>query len=240
MIREHEFNSAWWGAPVGIVDDRAFFELDAAEQDAVCSAYSWVEYAEQLDAAPAPDLLRRARFNAVDTQVRFRISLNRIESTPSIERLSALSADESPFDVSNAGMRSFEHERFRFLPGVTHERLDERYAIWANQLIARHPAWCLRISDGEAVQGWYLSEARADKPLGLTLAMLSADARISGQLLYQKALIEYARRGARIGEAAFSVSNTPVMNIYATLGARFLRPRGCWQRWSETEGGTGD
>ena len=33
---------------------------------------------------------------------------------------------------------------------------------------------------------------------------------------------------ARVGLARFSVENTPVLNIYASLGAQFLPPIGIW------------
>jgi len=232
VIREHEFNTQWWGSPVGILDDPAFFDLESSAQDEVCAPYAWVEYSAQLDAAPGPERLGHAGFHSVDTQIRFRINLSKIESTPSIEQLSVTSAEETPFSVSNDELKSFIHERFRFLPGVTAERLNNRYALWSNLLIADHPAWCLQISDGADVQGWFLAQAHPGEPLDLTLAMLKIDAHISGHLLYQKAMLEFAARGARIGDAKFSVTNTAVMNIYASLGARFLPPEGYWHRWT--------
>ena len=170
-------------------------------------------------------------------QVRFRINLSNIDSTPSVEKLSASSAEESPFEVSQDELKSFVHERFRFLPGITSQRLDNRYALWSNLLIAGHPAWCLQVSDGPDVQGWFLAKADPGKSLNLTLAMLKSDAHISGHVLYQKAMLEFAARGARIGDAAFSVTNTAVMNIYASLGARFLPPRAHWLWWSDPSGG---
>lgn len=239
MIREHEFNTRWWGSPVGIVDDPAFFDLDPGAQHEACLPYAWVEYAAQLDASAAPHKLAQAGFCCVDTQVRFRISLSNMESTPSIERLTARSAKESPFDVSSEELKSFAHERFRFLPGATAERINKRFALWSSLLIANDPAWCLRISDGTDVQGWFLAQAHAGKALKLTLAMLSADAHVSGHVLYQKAMLEFAARGARIGDAAFSVANTAVMNIYSNLGARFLPPSWHWLRWSNDASGAG-
>jgi len=240
MIREHEFNTRWWGSSVGILDDPAFFDLDSTKQAAACAPYTWVEFSAQIDEAPHPEKVGRAGFRNVDTQVRFRIGLSRIDSTPSIGRLVVSSADETPFGVSGDELMDFAHERFRFLPGVTVERLNERYALWSNQLIADHPQWCLRISDGEEVQGWFLAQAAPDKPLHLSLAMLRSDAHISGHLLYQKAMLEFAARGARIGDAAFSVGNTAVMNIYSNLGARFLHPRNYWHWWPTNGDGAGD
>ncbi len=237
MIREHEFNTRWWGSSVGILDDPAFFDLDTDVQADACAPYSWIEFSTQIDAAPHPEKLGRAGFRNVDAQVRFRIGLSGLASAPSVERLAVQSADEQPFDVSGSELLDFVHERFRFLPGITAERINDRYALWSNRLIADYPQWCLRISDGDEVQGWFLAQAKPDRPLHLTLAMLRSDAHISGHLLYQKALLEFAARGARIGEAEFSIGNTAVMNIYASLGARFLHPKGYWHWWPRVRDG---
>jgi len=239
VIREHEFNTRWWGSPVGILDEPAFFDLDEGAQHDACKPFAWIEFARQIDETPHPETLGRAGFFCVDTQIRFRISLAKIESTRSIEQLSVTSAKEALFEVAPDELKDFEHERFRFLPGATAEGINNRYALWSSHLIENHPAWCLQISDGVDIQGWFLAQAYPGKPLNLTLAMLKSDAHISGHLLYQRALLEFAARGARIGNAAFSVSNTAVMNIYASLGARFLPPVGHWQRWSGHSGGDG-
>jgi hypothetical protein len=58
--------------------------------------------------------------------------------------------------------------------------------------------------------------------------MLHRAATVSGMYLYQRAIVEYARLGARVGYARFSVENTAVHNIYARLGAQFLGAVGVW------------
>jgi hypothetical protein len=105
--------------------------------------------------------------------------------------------------------------------------LNARYTKWANDLIAAHPDWCVRLVLNGKTQGWFLSEAKGSS-VALTLAMLAADAVASGQHLYQRAMREYAKRGGTVGHAAFSVRNTPVMNIYSALGAKFTAPTGVW------------
>jgi hypothetical protein len=111
--------------------------------------------------------------------------------------------------------------------------LSQRYALWSNQLIQEQGQWCLEILENGQVQGWFLSRIEQGKGLNLALSMLHRDAGISGMLLYQKAMVTYAKMGARIGRAAFSVFNTPVLNIYANLGARFLPGSVCWLWWPE-------
>jgi hypothetical protein len=162
-----------------------------------------------------------------DVQIVFKLDLRRLPPLPDFANLTIASAAEQPFTIGDDELGEFEHERGRYLPGITPARLKERYMRWANALIAANPDWSLRLQSDGKVQGWFLSE-QDEKGFHLTLAALHRDATVSGLLLYQQALATYAQRGQRVGGARFSVTNTPVHNIYAHLGARFLAPHGCW------------
>jgi hypothetical protein len=221
VIREHRFNSEWWGGRVGIVEG---LEWEGREQ------FDWVELRAELATAPL-EKIAKAGFFQVDTQLPFRIALNRVPETPS---LAALQIERAPFEIDE--IAPFAHERYRYLPGMTEERLTKRYANWAAAQLQTHPQWCVRIASGGKPQGWFLSQM-TEEGLNLELAMLHRTATISGALLYQKALVEYARLGARVGYARFSVTNTAVLNIYAQLGARFLPPVGTWL-WLNAPRGT--
>ena len=94
-------------------------------------------------------------------------------------------------------------------------------------MIQEQPEWSLEIQTDGVAQGWFISQMTG-KTLNLTLAVLRKDATISGMHLYHKALVEYAKRGARIGEASYSATNSLVMGIYAKLGVRYLAPVGYW------------
>jgi hypothetical protein len=226
LIREHAFNSQWWGEPVGIVSDAALFALDHQDQRERLSAYAWVEFVSQGD-TPSPEDLARAGFIHVDTQINFRLDLLHLPSLPDFADVKIQAAADVPFTIGKDELAPFEHERFRHLPGASQARLKERYQLWANRLIAAHPQWCLRVMHGDKVQGWFLSE-RDDSAFYLTLAALHRDATISGMLLYHRALSAYAELGQRVGRARFSASNSAVHNIYARLGARFQSPAEYW------------
>jgi hypothetical protein len=231
MIRRHEFNSVWWGSPVGIVDDDAFFDLGPTERAALLAPWAWVEHKAPAEAARSARIAV-AGFVPVDVQLAFRIGLAPLRSSPSLERLDVVFADEphaveGAFSFDSARLADFAHERFEALPGIIPERTNERYALWARELAASAPATALAVREGSEVQGWFLSRP-IDTGLHLTLAMLARDARISGHSLYQRALLAYAARGHRLGMAEFSASNTAVHNIYAALGARFVSPTACW------------
>ena len=228
MIRTHDFNTRWWGGPVGIVDDPAFFNLPAAERQSQLDAFEWVEYRQPLDASPPLNALLDAGFFQADTQIAFLLNLGKLDESPSTAALEVRSASAHPFTVSAADLAHFRHERFRHLPGCSGERIDRRYALWANDLLQASPETCVQVLLDGRLQGWFLSRPARSNHLELTLAMLAGDATISGMLLYQKACIAYGALGYRVGEASFSVTNTAVHNIYAKLGARFAAPLGNW------------
>lgn len=229
MIRRHEFNSEWCGQEAGIVEDDAFFDLDEAQRATALAPWAWVEARSPLTPEGIARV-SRAGFRYADTQVHFKIGLTRIGSSPSIERLEARSHRDAPFRIAAGDVADFRNERFLALPGITQADLNRRYALWSEHICERDPGFCLEIlADGEP-QGWFLS-SMAERGLELTLAMLKRDAKIGGHHLYHRALVAYREAGARVGSAAFSVTNTAVHNIYAALGARFVEPVGCWL-WS--------
>jgi hypothetical protein len=232
MIRSHHFHSEWWGAPVGVIDDPAFLSLPADERARQLAGYSWVELRAGMKSVDSL-ALREAGFMQIDTQIAFRINISQVASGPSMATLDVERASDSPFTIESDEIAPFTHERFRHLPGITAERIDARFVLWARQHLATHPEWCLRVTSGGITQGWFLS-AMTKKGLNLELAMLHRGATISGMYLYQKALTTYAAFGARVGFARFSVENTAVMNIYARLGAQFLAPLGIWLWTAET------
>jgi hypothetical protein len=227
MIAEHTFNSAWYGAPSGIVRDLP--ALAAAGDDEVHAALARFAFVELRCApdAPGADRPRLARlgFFLADTQILFRLGLAALRPTPSLDALTLHWADDAPFTVD--AMAPFRHERFQHLPGMTAARIDARYARWAADLVAASPATCLRVASAGVTQGWFLSERRGPR-LRLALAMAAAGATISGLHLYLAACLGYAARGHTVGEASFSVHNTAVLNIYAHLGARFVATEDHW------------
>ena len=231
MIREHVFNSAWWGKPVGIVDDPAFFAGSDEQRRRSLAPYAWAEFRCPLETAPDPWSLSRSGFAQADTQLRFRIPLKPPSpGSSSAASLSVRFADKAPFDLRPEDLPFFDHERFRWLPGATPDLVRRRYAMWANDLRTKSPEWSAEVAGDGIVQGWFLAEPEKGH-LHLALAMLRPGATISGFDLYAAALGAFAGRGMRMGEARFSIENRSVHNIYARLGAVFLETIGVWM-WS--------
>jgi len=226
-IITHEANTAWWGKPVGIISEAEWFLQDEATRSAQLAPYAWVEFKAPLRNSITAHALHRAGFFWADVQINFRLALQKVPDSPSLAAYHCASAAEKRFHIQEGQMRAFQYERFLQLPGVTERQLDARYVRWANQLISEHPEWCLHLTLNGKTQGWFLSEAQGTS-IKLQLAMLAADATASGQHLYQRAAREYAKRGGILGLAAFSIRNTPVMNIYTSIGSKFTEPTAVW------------
>jgi hypothetical protein len=208
------------------VDNPDFFSLPKATQSFHLEEFAWVEFKAPLDSVDLA-AVHGAGFVQVDTQVRFRLGLRRLPEFSSTDGLQAVFANDELFQVTGDQMANFGAERFSFLPGADAARIRERYALWSASLIEDNPKHCVQIRDGSGVQGWFLAAERGGS-IDLTLAMLHRNAGASGFLVYLSALRAYADRGARLGSAAFSITNTPVHNIYAALHARFVSTSGCW------------
>jgi hypothetical protein len=166
----------------------------------------------------------------VDTQVQFRIGLRELAAAGNgrAAGVSLRSALEPDFSLDQSDWEIFGHERFRVLPGVTEERLNERYSRWAEMLRKNDPAHCFQILREGEPQGWFLGQAESGDTVNLTLGVLRRNAGVSGFTVYETALRRFREMGYRMGTASFSVSNTAVHNIYARLGARFTCPAGIW------------
>jgi hypothetical protein len=227
MIRENFHNTAWWGKPVAVVEDAAFFALEPAARQAALRDYAWAEFKSPLASAPPFLQMAGSGFTLVDVQVGFRLMLGAVRDSPSLADLVCQFANQTHFEVGLGETRKFEHERYLQIPGAGQERLAQRYERWSNQLVREQPEWCLRVLYQGQVQGWFLA-SMTGQGLYLALAMLSKTAQVSGLHLYQKAIHAYAAKGARIGFASFSVRNTAVLNIYSQLGARFTPVTGIW------------
>ena len=229
MVKRHDFNSEWWGEDVGIVTDIAFFDLTTEEQNEALSPYTWVEYRALADPLLPLGKISGAGFFQTDVQIRYSQDLGLIKHTGDLENITVRFADEHPFSIDAGEMREFIHERYMALPGITPLKLNERYALWSNRIIAETPDRCIQVVSDSSVQGWFISQL-SPEGLHLTLAMLHKQATIRGKHLYAKALLAYREKGDLSGSSSFSVTNPAVLNIFSKFGARFDTPELFWLR----------
>ena len=142
MIRENFHNTAWWGKPVAVVEDAAFFALEPAAQRAALRAYAWAEFKSPLASAPPFLQLAESGFTLVDMQIGFRLMLEAVPDSPSLADFVCQFADQKHFEVGLDEMRSFEHERFLQIPGASPEQ------AWRNGTRAGPTSWCANIPHG--------------------------------------------------------------------------------------------
>lgn len=234
MIRRHDANSEWCGQEVAIITGPEFFAFAPAERQELLAPYAWAEWKSQLPSTFAEqESVRQSGFYLADYQVAFTLDLTRAATIQPPPGLTLYAATERPFTIDVSSIRSYRNERFADLPGMTQELLDGRYVTWSNQLIAKHPDYALEARLDGAPQGWYFAQpgavgAEGSNSVDLVLAMLHAETKISGRILYSAAYRWYYEHGVRSGYASFSASNLAVLNILSGLGARFTSTTACW------------
>ena len=228
MIDSHEFSSQWYGSPVGIVRDAAFFALPAAERREALQRYSWVEYRAAAADGDTDATSWGRRLPAVRRADPFPLEARGSSAQPQPGCLTVVRADQEPFAIGAGDMAEFTHERFSLVPGITTRMITQRYDVGGGDIEER-PAFLPGVTFGAGRGGWFLSSKDPHRAgLNLALAVLHRESRISGMLLYRKALGVYRTMGESIGWASFSATNTPVLNIYSELGARFASSSVIW------------
>lgn len=231
FIVETPYNTRWWGRPFGRITDAGFFDLPADAQVRLLSEFDVVEFADTDSEGRHARRLAAAGFWPGDTQIPFQLNLRgfKAEKRPSyLSSLQLVSAADAPFTLTAEDMPVFAAERFWQLSGIRPEHMAQRYALWSNDLIASDPEMCFQARSAGRVTGWFLGRRIDRSKVELTLAMARSDAGPAGGFIYEAAMYAYAAAGLRLGQAAFSVRNGAVLNIYSRLGARFEAPRDIW------------
>jgi hypothetical protein len=228
MITSHAFNSAWWGAPVGIT---ATFEALASSPETMRAAaepYEWVEARVPVADLPSEWPGPCNGFTWVDLQLGYRVALKRVESLPSTWSVAA--ADRRPIDLDN--FADFSAERYSRIPGATSQRLAERYRLWATDLIEASPHACATVLRGDEVAGYVLGSVAGTKA-SFTLAVASRRSTAHGLGIYLGAAALYRNLGATSMHASLSASNLPALNAHVALGCLFVSATSIWLRYSE-------
>ena len=119
MIRNHKFNTGWWGDPVGIVHDPTFFSLDAAKQREPAGTLhlGGVLFTIGSDSTTAGPHRRRIHSDRHSDTI-FAES-NKVGSTTSMDRLDFHFADQRNFKIEVEELAMFTHERFQHIPDCT-------------------------------------------------------------------------------------------------------------------------
>lgn len=128
--------------------------------------------------------------------------------------------------IEEMAAQAFGHERFHTDPRLNRTLADRRYRVWVRNS-HDHPTQRLyKISDGAELVAFFVTE---NQPDGLCYWHLTAispafQGRGYGKRVWREMLYFHQREGmARIG-TTIAARNTPVLNLYASLGFRFQPP----------------
>lgn len=136
-------------------------------------------------------------------------------------------ADDADLPViEDIAAHAFGYERFHADPRLERALADQRYRVWVRNS-HRHPTQRLyKICDGPDLIAFFVTE---NKPDGLCYWHLTAIApgfqgRGYGKRVWREMLNQHQREGmTRIG-TTIAGGNTPVLNLYVSLGFRFQPP----------------
>lgn len=137
-------------------------------------------------------------------------------------RLARVEDDEQILDIAAT---SYPGGRFLFFRDVTMEMVGTRFRNWTAQILARHRDLALVLDLAGEVVGYFASEPTSGpKRVNLTLAASKRGCgRLVGHELFTSALAWYAKAGFHMAGASLSANNLAVLNLYASLGAAFVK-----------------
>ena len=82
MIRKHEFNSAWWGSPVGISSDVQDLFQNPEQLCSELTTFDWIEFRIAFDDLPTRKLGPANGAQLVETQLTYQKNISRIGGCP--------------------------------------------------------------------------------------------------------------------------------------------------------------
>jgi hypothetical protein len=228
VIEMHEFNAAWWGAPVGITND---FTVLTSPPGALTrlDEFAWVEARVPQSSIPMGWLGPTNGFQWVDLQLSYRANLRRIDPLPA--DIQVVSAADDGIDVLD--FAPFMAERYARLPGITDALLARRYKDWARSLVAASPNSCATVRHRGKIAGYVFGSVNGTTA-SFTLAVSSRTAESPGLTVYLGAAHLFRSLGATTMSSALSATNVAAINAHVTLRCLFTQATGIWLRVGST------
>ncbi len=230
MITEHAFNSRWWGAPVGITTSLDALTATSAQLEADARPFAWIEARVPNSQLPDGWLGPSNGFQFVDTQLAYRAGLRRLDAlSPDVD---IVTADRRSIDTDD--FAAFTAERYARLPGITPERLADRYARWARDLVEAAPHTCATVSHRGDVAGYVFGHVDGAKA-SFTLAVGSASGHTPGLSIYLAAAHLLRGAGATTMSSALSATNVAAINAHVALHCLFVSATSVWIRMADAD-----
>lgn len=129
-------------------------------------------------------------------------------------------------DLQHIAGSAFGHERFHVDPRLDATFGDRRYASWVGNSFKGSRQELLKVTDGHEVIGFFVVEYRGADSVYWHLNAISSN--LQGKGLGRRAwlsMIDHHRdQGRSRIDTTISARNVRVINLYASLGSKFLPP----------------
>jgi hypothetical protein len=223
MIRTHEFNSVWWGSPVGISSDVQDLFQTAEQLSSELTVFDWIEYRIAFDDLPTQKLGPSNGARLVETQLSYQKNISRMNACPA--GVTILPAIQISIDVNN--FSPFSHERYAKLREVDSNRLASRYRQLANQLIENSPETCASVFYKSSLVGYVFGHINGTTAV-FDLAVTAVNAQVSGQALYDAAGHMFNQAGASRMTSSFNAANLGALNAHVRMQCSFVKATSIW------------
>jgi RimJ/RimL family protein N-acetyltransferase len=122
--------------------------------------------------------------------------------------------------------QAFSYERYHVDPRLDPRLGDRRYGRWVRSSLEHPTQRLLKVLDAERLIAFFLVEKRADASVYWHLTAISPcwQGQGYGRRAWQAMLLSHQADGCESVTTTISARNTPVLNLYAQLGFRFLPP----------------
>jgi RimJ/RimL family protein N-acetyltransferase len=143
------------------------------------------------------------------------------------QNLSVELADSADLPAIEAiAANAFGHERFHADPRLDRRLADHRYLVWVRNSHGHPTQRLYKISDGPDLVAFFVTENKPDGCCYWHLTAISPafQGRGYGKRVWREMLHHHQREGMARIATTIAARNTPVLNLYASLGFRFQPP----------------
>jgi|688.fasta_scaffold13632_7 hypothetical protein len=223
MINVHEFNSLWWGNPVGISIEVEDLFLSQEQLLSDETLFDWIEFRVPFGTLPNQKLGPDNGAHLVETQLTYQKNISRLGSCP--EGVELVTTTEQIIDFSD--FSAFSHERYSKLRLVDSEKLARRYSLLAGRLVEEAPRTCATVFYKSLLVGYVFGRVKEGTAV-FDLAVTSKQSQVSGQILYEAAGHLFNQAGAKRMTSSFNAANIGALNAHVRMQCRFIEATSIW------------
>ena len=154
--------------------------------------------------------------------------LRRLDRVPPPRLEVRLAADWETEPLVEIAGQAFKFGRYHADARFPRQLADDRYRHWVrNAISARSPSEFIYVCGPQGSPSGFIHAKIEDTVADLRLAAIDAEqsTAFTGESLFSGALRHLAAAGARSAKAQLSAANTPIVNLYSSLGFTFQLPR---------------